>query len=96
MVKSLCYQVDSLSRAVSHHHCLWRYTFLSGYQLLQLTGPRGRVVVDEVEMFSKMCLQCRMVGMLIDVAAEVHLHQFIIAVNVITMSFYHICIAIRV
>ena len=89
MVKALGYEIDGLGRTIGHHDSLWRNTFLLSYQFLQFARPGGRIVVDQVKMLSQMFLQRRMVGMLKDVAAEVHLYQIIIAVNIVTMSLNH-------
>ena len=79
--------VNSLRSAVGHEDGLWRYAFLQGYQAFETARLGFRIVGYQVEMFLQKLLQRCQIGMLIDVAAEVHLHQIVVAVNVVSVTF---------
>ena len=89
-MKKLCNEIDSLGNAICDHHTLWRDTLLQRYELLKTDRRRLWIVADSIEMSHDVLFQRRQVSMLIDVGAEINLHQVTIAVNIVTVSFYHL------
>ena len=83
------YQMDGFCDTIGHHDGMRRNAQFAGYQALQLLRLWLRIVIDELETIHQMCFQRRMVSMLPNRGAEIHLHQIVIAVYVVSVPVRH-------
>ena len=90
MVQHLGDEIDSLGGTVGYHDRLRREPQLQRNEFFQGTRAWLRIVFYHIQMSRQMLLQCRMVGMWIDIGTEVHSnHVRIIAVEIVSVSFNH-------
>ena len=90
-VQFLRNQVYCLRRPVRHHHTVCTDAQSLCYHPLQRQRFRFRIVVNYIHPFSQMRLQCRVVGLLVDIGAEIHAHHScLVAVYVVSVSLYHV------
>ena len=86
-MKMLGYEIDGLGSTIRYQNSLWRDAFAEGDEAFQTARLGLRIIGYQVERILQVQFECRQVGMLIDIAAEVHLHQIVVAVNVVSVAF---------